>query len=206
MATPQNRSNTKAGSGQETSKKNYTAQRYGQNDGELRFGQIDKQGRVTAGVQLNAKEGTHTFSMDNDGERKGWTTSMSPGHLQMQCGRDSTKEEDSCVIYADNGNIVINAGNGNLRFIANNVEFTCQGQDAKEGNFIVNASQTITLDAKKIQGTAKNFLKMATPGKMEMCANENLKMYGGVIRGVSNAVANLDSKLGGKDFWQEQQP
>ena len=47
---------------------------------------------------------------------------------------------------------------------------------------------------------------MATPGKMEMCANENLKMYGGVIRGVSNAVSNLDSKLGGKDFWQEQQP
>ena len=56
MATPQNRSNTKAGSGQETSKKNYTAQRYGQNDGELRFGQIDKQGRVTAGVQLNARK------------------------------------------------------------------------------------------------------------------------------------------------------
>ena len=76
MATPQNRSNTKAGSGQETSKKNYTAQRYGTNDGELRFGQIDKQGRVTAGVQLNASEGTHTFSMDNDGERKGWTTSL----------------------------------------------------------------------------------------------------------------------------------
>ena len=65
MSTPQNRSNTKAGSGQETSKKNYTAQRYGTNDGELRFGQIDKQGRVTAGCQLNAKEGTHTFIMDN---------------------------------------------------------------------------------------------------------------------------------------------
>ena len=206
MATPQNRSNTKAGSGQETSKKNYTGQRYGQNDGELRFGQIDKQGRVTAGVQLNAKEGTHTFSMDNDGERKGWTTSISPGHLQMQCGRDSSKEEDSMVFFADNGNIVIDAGNGNIRFIANNVEFTCQGQDGKEGNFIVNASQTITLDAKKIQGTAKNFLKMATPGKMEVCANENLKMYGGVIRGVTNAVANLDSKLGGRDFWDEQQP
>ena len=205
MSTPQNRQNTKAGSGQETSKKNYTAQRYGTNDGELRFGQIDKQGRVTAGVQLNAKEGTHTFSMDNDGERKGCTTSISPARLQMDCGRDSKKEEDSCVIYADNGNIVINAGNGNLRFIANNVEFTVKGDNGSEGNFKVNASESILLEAKKIQCDAKNFLKLATPGKMEICANENLKLYGGIIRGVTDAVSGKDSKLGGKNFWQKQQ-
>lgn len=205
MSTPQNRQNTKAGSGQETSKKNYTAQRYGTNDGELRFGQIDKQGRVTAGVQLNAKEGTHTFSMDNDGERKGCTTSISPARLQMDCGRDSKKEEDSCVIYADNGNIVINAGNGNLRFIANNVEFTVKGDNGTEGNFKVNASESILLEAKKIQCDAKNFLKLATPGKMEICANENLKLYGGIIRGVTDAVSGKDSKLGGKNFWQKQQ-
>ena len=205
MSTPQNRQNTKAGSGQETSKKNYTAQRYGTNDGELRFGQIDKQGRVTAGCQLNAKEGTHTFSMDNDGERKGCTTSISPARLQMDCGRDSKKEEDSCVIYADNGNIVINAGNGNLRFIANNVEFTVKGDNGTEGNFKVNASESILLEAKKIQCDAKNFLKLATPGKMEICANENLKLYGGIIRGVTDAVSGKDSKLGGKNFWEKQQ-
>ena len=205
MSTPQNRQNTKAGSGQETSKKNYTAQRYGTNDGELRFGQIDKQGRVTAGCQLNAKEGTHTFSMDNDGERKGCTTSISPARLQMDCGRDSKKEEDSCIIYADNGNIVINAGNGNLRFIANNVEFTVKGDNGSEGNFKVNASESILLEAKKIQCDAKNFLKLATPGKMEICANENLKLYGGIIRGVTDAVSGKDSKLGGKNFWEKQQ-
>ena len=143
---------------------------------------------------------------NNDGERKGWTTSISPGHLQMQCGRDSTKEEDSCVIYADNGNIIINAGNGNLRFIANNVEFTVKGDNGSEGNFKVNASESILLEAKKIQCDAKNFLKLATPGKMEICANENLKLYGGIIRGVTDAVSGKDSKLGGKNFWEKQQP
>jgi len=205
MPTPQNRSNTKAGSGQETAKKNYTAKRDGTNDGEIRFGQIDKQGRVTAGVQLNAKEGTHTFSMDNDGEREGWTTSISPGHLQMQCGRDSKKEEDSCVIYADNGNVVINAGNGNLRFIANNVEFDVKGDDGTEGNFKVFASESILLESKKVQIDVKNFLSLKTPGKMEICANENLKLYGGIIRGVTDAVSGKDAKLGGKSFWSEQQ-
>ena len=206
MPTPQNRINTKAGSGQETSKRNYTGQTISNNDGRLSFGLIDKQGRVTAGCQLNAKEGTHTFSMDNDGEREGWTTSISPGHLQMQCGRDSSKEEDSMVFFADNGNIVINAGNGNIRFIANNVEFTAKGDNGTEGNFKVNASESILLEAKKIQCDAKNFLKLATPGKMEICANENLKLYGGIIRGVTDAVSSKDSKLGGKNFWKNQQP
>ena len=206
MATPQNRQLTKGGGGENSVKQNYTGHRLGTNDGEIRFGQIDKEGTVTSGCYLNAKEGTHVFTMDNDGPRKGWTTSISPGHLQMQCGRDSTKEEDSCVIYADNGNIVINAGNGNMRFIANNFEFTAQGEDGTEGNFKVEASQSIILDAKKIQCTAKNFLKLATPGKMEICANENLKLYGGVIRGITNAVSKKDSKLGGKSFWKEQQP
>tara|TARA_Y100000004_G_scaffold173494_1_gene211417 strand:- start:142 stop:762 length:621 start_codon:yes stop_codon:yes gene_type:complete len=206
MPTPQNRQLTKGAGGENSVKQNYTGHRLGTNDGEIRFGQIDKEGTVTSGCYLNAKEGTHVLTMDNDGPRKGWTTSISPGHLQMQCGRDSTKEEDSCVIYADNGNIVINAGNGNMRFIANNFEFTAQGEDGTEGNFKVEASQSIILDAKKIQCTAKNFLKLATPGKMEICANENLKLYGGVIRGITNAVSKKDGKLGGQSFWKEQQP
>ena len=206
MPTPQNRQLTKGAGGENSVKQNYTGHRLGTNDGEIRFGQIDKEGTVTSGCYLNAKEGTHVLTMDNDGPRKGWTTSISPGHLQMQCGRDSTKEEDSCVIYADNGNIVINAGNGNMRFIANNFEFTAQGEDGTEGNFKVEASQSIILDAKKIQCTAKNFLKLATPGKMEICANENLKLYGGFIRGITNAVSKKDGKLGGKSFWKEQQP
>ena len=207
MATPQNRQLTKGNSGNDNStKRNYTGHRLGTNDGEIRFGQIDKEGTVTSGVYLNAKEGTHVITLDNDGPRKGYTTSISPSNFQLACGRDCTKEEESMILFADNGNIIINAGNGNIRFIANNVEFTCQGPDGKEGNFIVNASQTSTLDSKKIQCSAKNFLKLASPGKMEICANENLKLYGGVIRGVTNAVTNLDSKLGGKDFWQEQQP
>ena len=206
MTTPQNRQLTKGGPGDNSTKQNYTGHRLGTNDGEIRFGQIDKEGTTTSGVYLNAKEGTHVITLDNDGPRKGYTTSISPSNFQLACGRDCTKEEDSMVLFADNGNIVINAGNGNIRFIANNVEFTCQGPDGKEGNFIINAGQNITLEAKKINLNAQNFLKLGTPGKMEVCANENLKLYGGVIRGVTNAVANLDSKLGGRDFWNEQQP
>lgn len=205
MATPQNRQNTKAGENQGTAKKNYDAIRYGNKDGEIRMGQIAKQGDVISDVLLQGSEGTHVFALDKDGPRKGWTTSISPGNFQLDCGRDNKKEQDTCMIYAENGNIVINAGNGNLRFIANNVEFTVQGDDGSEGNFIVNASQNITLDAKQIHATAKNFLNLSSPARMEICANENLKLYGGLIQGVSDAVSIKDSKLGGQQFWKKQQ-
>ena len=203
MTEPRNQSSA---NNREQGNSNDDAICYGNRHGRISFGQIHKPGDVTSAFCVETADGRHNLFMDADGPRKGWTTSISPGHLQMQCGRDSTKEEDSCVIYADNGNIVINAGNGNMRFIANNFEFTAQGEDGTEGNFKVEASQSIILDAKKIQCTAKNFLKLATPGKMEICANENLKLYGGVIRGITNAVSKKDSKLGGKDFWKEQQP
>jgi hypothetical protein len=109
------------------------------------------------------------------------------------------------MFWCENGNIVINAGNGNIRFIANNVEFTVKGDDGSEGNFTVNASESIILDSKKIQATAKNFIKLASPAKIEICANENLKLYGGLVQGVTDAVSSKDSKLGGKKFWKEQQ-
>ena len=81
------------------------------------------------------------------------------------------------VFFADNGNIVIDAGNGNIRFIANNVEFTVKG-DNGTGNFKVNASESILLEAKKIQCDAKNFLKLATPGKMEICTTKFKTLWG----------------------------
>jgi len=205
MATPQNRQNTKAGENQGTAKKNYDTIRYGNKDGEIRMGQISKQGDVVSDVLLQGSEGTHVFVLDKNGPRKGWTTSISPGNFQLDCGRDNEKEQDSCMIYAENGNIVINAGNGNLRFIANNVEFDVKGDDGSEGNFTVNASESIILEAKKIQATGKSLINLSSPNKIHICANEALKIYGGIIRGVTDAVCNKDSKLGGKNFWKKQQ-
>ena len=66
MTTPQNRQLTKGGDGNNSTKENYTVYRLGTNDGEIRFGQIDK-GTTTSGVYLNAK-GTHVITLDNDGQ------------------------------------------------------------------------------------------------------------------------------------------
>ena len=42
--------------------------------------------------------------------------------------------------------------------------------------------------------------KLATPGKAEIVANSCMTIYSSIIRGVSDGVANRDSKVGGQDF------
>jgi hypothetical protein len=46
--------------------------------------------------------------------------------------------------------------------------------------------------------------KLATPGIAEICANSAMTIYSAVIRGVSDGVANRDSKVGGQDFQRKQ--
>ena len=52
-------------------KSNYTAIQYGNDHGQVSFGKIHRKADVTSGCMLQAKDGRHTFSMDNDGPRTG---------------------------------------------------------------------------------------------------------------------------------------
>jgi hypothetical protein len=45
--------------------------------------------------------------------------------------------------------------------------------------------------------------KLATAGTAEICANSAMTIYSSCIRGVTDAVANRDSKVGGKAFHEE---
>ena len=51
--------------------------------------------------------------------------------------------------------------------------------------------------------SAKTAYKIATPGNGEIIANSVLKIYGSIIRGVTDAVAIKDSKVGGQRFQKQ---
>ena len=63
-----------------TAKKSYTTQTWGNDHGAITLGKIDYLGSVTSAFAVEAKDGRHQFSLDNDGTRKGWTSSTSPGN------------------------------------------------------------------------------------------------------------------------------
>ena len=113
---PEKTSKTPAGKN-ENAKINYTATGYGNEHGSLHFGKIDRFGQVTAGVQLQGKDGRHQFTLDNDGVRRVCTTSTSPAKFQLRTGTDTSEKiinsaEDTLSLIADNGNITIIASNG----------------------------------------------------------------------------------------------
>tara|TARA_B100000945_G_scaffold156013_1_gene125088 strand:+ start:39 stop:659 length:621 start_codon:yes stop_codon:yes gene_type:complete len=186
-----------------SAKQNYTAIKYGNNQGSIAFGQIHKQGDVTSAVMLETPDGEHQLSLDLDGQRTGWTCSTSPGNFQVECGSANQEAQDSAVINAKNGNIILLATNGKIRMQATDIELIAVGEGGAKGNIKMNATETITTESKKFLVTAKSFYRIASPQTGEIVANGVLKLYSSIIRGVSDAVAVKDSKVAGQRFQKQ---
>jgi hypothetical protein len=189
----------------DTAKNNYTAIRYGNDHGSLNCGHVHKPGDVTAGILLQAKDGRHSFFMDNDGQRKGWTSTVSPGNYQVTCGEDNEEAQDSMFLHASNGNIVVLATNGKLRLQASDIELVAIGEGGSKGNIKMTATENVSIDCKKFQFNAKNYYKLCTSGKADVIANGVLNMYGSIVKAVSDGCALKDSKNNLQRIQQENQ-
>ncbi len=183
-----------------TAKQNYTAVKYGNDKGTLRFGHIHKKGDVTSGCMLDTPDGRHQFSLDIDGQRKGWTTSTSPGNFNLLAGEDNTEPQDTITIGAVNGNICITAHNGKIRLQGTDIELIAVGEGGAKGNIKMEATESIITNAKKTMLTSKAFFRISTPGIGEVVANGILQMYGSVFRGVSDGCYLKNSKVGGRNY------
>ena len=185
-------------------KQNFTAIKYGNDHGSIAFGKIHKKADVTSDIMLAASDGEHFMSMDKDGQRTGWTTVMSPGNFQVECGSNREENDDACMINAKNGNIDIIATNGKIRLQATDIELVAVGGSVDKGNIRVSATESFSVDAKKVLLSSKVNTKIASAGITEVVGNSCLKIYGSVIRGVSDACAVKDTKVGGQRYQQQQ--
>ena len=195
MPTRSNTNNSRAKKGSETAKCNYTAIQYGNDHGSISFGKVHKKGDVTSSVMLQGKDGRHRFYMDHDGQRPGYTTLTAPGTVAIRCGADLDTEQDGIVFAAENGDIDIIASNGKIRMVADDIEFVAVGKN-DQGNIKLNASENIIMDAKKINGTAKNLLRLATPNTCELVANGQMKFIAAVSRSCTDASSIKADKYG----------
>ena len=188
-----------------TAKKSYTTQTWGNDHGAITLGKIDYLGSVTSAFAVEAKDGRHQFSLDNDGIRKGWTCSTSPGNFQVECGSDNVEAEDSLCLEAKNGNIIIKAHNGKIRLQANDIELIAASDKTEKGNIVCSATESFMIhETKKVLINASIMYKISTSGIGQVTANSVLKIYGSIIRGVTDACAVKDSKVGGKRYVEEQ--
>ena len=216
MATSQNRINTRVGAPRSsayatgslpennTSKKNYTGLRYGNEHGSINFGHVHKMGDCTADILLQASDGRHSIALDKDGQRKGCTQLTAPGRISIEAGEDRTETEDTLFIHSWHGNICIIAQDGKLRLQGTDIELIAVGEGGSKGNIRLKATENIELDSKKVSVNAKTNLRLATPGTMQISANSCMKIYSSIVKGVTDAVANKDGKTGGRNFQVNQ--
>lgn len=205
MSTPTTQVNTRGGKGTtnpptDTAKQNYTSQTIGKNEkGSVWIGPIHKQGDVTSAVVLrNEQDRTHQLCLDIDGERPGSTTSTSPGKLQLTCGDNMKEAEDSCLIEARNGNIIIKASNGKIRMEATDIEMVTTGEGETKGNVKITSSENIILNCKKLQTNSSVYTKLCSAGDFETAANGVMSIYGSLFNAITDAVFGKPSKFGGQ--------
>ena len=186
-----------------TAHTNYTGQRIGNDHGNIKFGHIHKDGATTSGVLLETTDALHHMTLEKSGQRKGHTIMNSPGDTVIKAGEKNVESQTTIYVEAVNGDIVLNARNGKIRMNAKDIDLTASGEGVNKGNVTIKATENIFLDSKKFLVNASNFYKIVTSGYAEICANSGMVIYSSLIRGVTDAVALKDSKVGGQKIQKE---
>jgi len=200
-----NNQNLNRGGKKGQAKKNYSAVRYGTDKGSITFGHLDKKAVVTSGVKLDTPDGRHQFNLEIDGERKGWTSSTSPGNFQVECGSDNEEADTTCLINALNGDICITATNGKIRLQGTDIELVAVGEGEQgKGNITCSATETFTVwKTPKIILDSKTLTQISSVGMIDIAANSCLKIYGSIIKGVSDACSVKNDKNGSQRFQKQ---
>ena len=170
-------------------KTNYWTKKISAQDACIIFGGISPEKDVRSSFQVKALDGRHFFSMDQDGQRKGWSTLVSPGVTQIKSGLDLKAGQNAIFVEAENGDIIVKATDGNIRFEGDKIDFVARQEFNVEshGKIDINA-QNINIDARaRMRVRANQFLSVDAPCGIEILS--------GIIKGVSCATKEFNSYL-----------
>ena len=170
-------------------KKNYWTQAIGTQDAIIQFGGVSSEKDVTSSFKVRALDGRHFFTMDQDGQRKGWTTLVSPGATQIITGEDLVKGQNAIFVEAENGDIVIKATDGNIRLEGDRIDLFAKEEINMEAcNKIDINSNNVNIEARaRMRITARQFLLVDAPCGMQILSK--------IIQGVSAATDKPTSYL-----------
>jgi len=170
-------------------KTNYWTKKISAQDACIIFGGISPEKDVRSSFQVKALDGRHFLSLDQDGQRKGWTTLVSPGTTQIKSGLDLKAGQNAIFVEAENGDIIVKATDGNIRFEGDKIEFVAREEfNVEAHNKIDINSQNINIDARaRMRVRANQFLSVDAPCGIEILS--------GIIKGVSCATKEFNSYL-----------
>lgn len=181
--------------------KNYDTVRYGTSDGELKFGHIHDDGKISSFIVRSGHDPNHYMSMEAEGtdNRKGGTINRCTGAFQVKAGDNvlaEGKEENIAILLeALNGDIVINAVNGGIRIIGKNVEIKSTGSGDK-GNINMVANERAIIKSKIVNITGSTSIKLESTRQIDLIAKTFMNIYGGMVDIADSTSTKRGSKTG----------
>ena len=178
--------------------KNYNTIRYGNKDGEIKFGHVHQDNTLSAAMIRSGSESLHYITLDATGEdfRKNGTICRSKGAFQVKAG-DAVKDGNPGVyIDAVNGDLVLRAPNGRVRIEGINVDINAQGTNDEQGVVNIEGSTKVLVKAPVINTNSEVSTRIFSENTVEVIGNAICNIYGGFVDIADGATTRKGSKGG----------
>ena len=182
---------------------NYNISRLGNHNGEIKFGHIHDDSKISAAIIRSGSESNHYISLESEGQphRKNGTICRSTGAFQIVAGDDvkssGISENIGVYIEAVDGDIVLSAKNGRVRILGENIDIIARGGDAENGNINIDANEKVNIKGDKgVNITSKVSLRLVTDGRLDAIGKAILNCYGGLMDFADGSTSLIGSKGG----------
>jgi hypothetical protein len=179
--------------------------RYGNQNAEIKFGHTHSDGKVSAFMVRSGTDPNHYISMEAEGNphRKNGTICRSTGAFQIKAG-DNVKTsgiEENIGVYIEavDGDIVLNAANGRIRIIGENIDLIARGPDGENGNISIDANEKVVVTAKSTTINSRVSTRIFAENKLELIGKSILNCYGGLID-FADGSTKINGSKGGSDL------
>lgn len=188
------------------SPENYHTIRYGNKDGEIRFGHVTDNNEVDSFIVRSGSEPNHYIEMCSTGNphRKNGTVCRSTGTFHIKAGDNvkTGKDSENCGIFFESvdGDLWIGAPNGKIKIFARDIELIANGADGKTGSITLSANEKVNIKAPYVNVEGTTSTKIVSDDTVNILGKTILNIYGGLIDfadGASTAKA-AGPKVGSK--------
>jgi hypothetical protein len=166
---------------------NYDTIRYGNKDGEIKFGHITENNEVDSFIVRSGSEPNHYIEMCSTGDahRKNGTVCRSTGTFHVKAG-DNVKtggKEENCGIFFESvdGDLWIGAPNGKIKIFARDIELIANGYNGNTGSITISANEKVNIKAPYVNVNGTTSTKIVSDDTVSVLGKTILNIYGGLI-------------------------
>jgi hypothetical protein len=194
-------------------KQNSDTIRYGNKDGEIKFGHITDNEEIDSFIVRSGYEPNHYIEMCSTGDshRKDGTVCRSTGTFHVKAGDKvnsgksvsgvplSGDPPENCGIFFESvdGDLWLGAPNGKVKIWARDIELIATGFDGKTGSITLSANEKVNIDAPYVNIEGKTSTKIFSEDTVSILGETILNCYGGLIDfadGASTALAGVPKR------------